>query len=280
MICKISIIDKLKFMRIIKYSVFIFLLINSLLFAQNSVKINDTTVSRETVADIPLLGTIQSDNLNTLTIELIYDARIIDLQSASGGIDYAIKESTPDFKTDFSKIDSARVTITSHNASTVTNGIICMLHIRGLVFSDSLAYILPFRLLINNEEVPAIYQKGIIKVPGIPIFPNFPDNLSHGYPNPFSYQTRFDFSLQETSSVKFLVYTMIGIKVVDSDDSQGMLRVFSYDDNSEKTDLSALKKGTYYVLFTPQNQEIASQYFIFVMKTDRGVFNTNIIYCK
>ena len=192
-------------MKVIKYSIIVFILLSALLPAQNSIKIKDSTITREFYTDIPLVGTIEGTNLNELRVELIYDSRIIDIKSASGQAGYAMQEATPEFTIDYNKIDSAHVIIRSTNPAPVNDGIICMLHIRGLVYSDSIAYILPNRLLINGQEVSANFQAGNIKVLGTPVFPNFPDNLSPGYPNPFAYQVRFNFSLKESSSVKFIV---------------------------------------------------------------------------
>jgi hypothetical protein len=267
-------------MKVIKYSVFIFVLLSTVLLAQNSIKFDDVKVGREHYVDVALKGTVTGNNISQLRVELIYDSRIIDIKSASGGTGFVMQEEKPDVRTDFSKLDSARLIITSHNVQAVTDGIICNLQIKGLVWSDSLAYVLPLRMFINGEEVETDIKQGIVTVVGTLIFPNFPDFLGNGYPNPFNYQVRFDFSLKKSSSVEFVVYTMNGIKVIDSDNSDGMLLVFSKESGIPLNDLTNLKEGAYYVLFTPKNQEIASQYFIFVMKTDRQVFNTNILYCK
>jgi hypothetical protein len=267
-------------MKVIKFSIFLFIICSTALLAQNSVWLNDTTVDRERYSDIPLYGTITGADLTDLTIELVYDSRIIDIKSASGGTGYAMQAETPVFTTDFTRIDSARVTIKSNDVVAVNNGIICNLQVKGLVFSDSLAYVTPLRVLINGQEVTANLKSGIIKVLGPPVFPNFPDHLSYGYPNPFNYQVRFDFSLKQESAVQFIVYTMSGVRVLDSENSQGMLKVYSSKNNIPVEDLTNLQEGSYYVIFTPLPMEIASQYFVFVMKTDRQVFNTNIIYCK
>ncbi len=268
-------------MKVIKYSIILFVIFGTSLLAQNSCRIKDTTVDREQYADIPLYGTVTGSQLADLTIEIVYDSRIIDIKSATGGVNFAMQEDEPEFSTDFTKIDSARITIKSNDVKQITDGIICNLQIKGLVFSDSLAYVTPLRMLINGEEVEATLTTGIIKVTGPPIFPNFPDHLSYGYPNPFNFQVRFDFSLKQKSAVRFLVYSMSGVKVLDSeDDTQGMLKVFSNENNTPVEDFGNVAKGSYYIIFTPLFSEIASQYFVFVMKTDRQVFNTNIIYCK
>ncbi len=268
-------------MKVIKYSIFIFVLLSSAIFAQNSVNFEDATVDREHYVSLALSGTITGDNIKTLTVEIVYDSRIIDIKSASGKNGFAMQEALPEIKTDFTKLDSALLTITSHNAVAVNKGTICNLLIKGLVWSDSMAYVLPLKVLINGKEVSTDNLKqGIVKVLGNPIFPNFPDYLGNGYPNPFNYRVRFDFSLKKKSSVKFTLYKMNGVKVLDSDDSKDMLLVFSTKNGTVLNSLSNLEEGSYYVLLTPKNQEIASQYYLFVMQTDRQVFNTNIIYCK
>ena len=267
-------------MRVIKYSVFIFVLLSTILLAQNSIIFNDVKVGREQYIDVALYGTISGDNISELKVELLYNSRIIDIKSAKGQPGFAMQEDNPEFRTDFSKLDSARLIITSRNAHAVKDGIICNLQIKGLVWSDSLAYVLPFRVFIDGNEVEADVKQGIVTVVGTPIFPNFPDFLGNGYPNPFNYQVRFDFSLKKSTPVEFIVYTMNGIRVIDSENNDGMLLVFSKESGIPLNDLSNLKEGAYYVLFTPKNQEISSQYFIFVMKTNREAFNTNILYCK
>jgi len=270
-----------KFEKVSEMLTFIFIYFCSVqIFAQNSIEIEDTNVGRETYVDIPLIGTISAGTINSLRIEIIYDSRIIDISSAAGDASFAIREAEPGFTTDFTKLDSALVTISSTNAVPISNGVICNLRVKGLVYSDSIAYVLPIRLFVNDQEVPIEATKGEITVIGTPIFPNFPDNLSHGYPNPFNYQVRFNFSLEKTSKVAFKLFNMSGRQIIDSDNSQDMFEFFDSISNARLTDLSNLSEGSYYLLFTPKNYLVSSGLYILTMQTDRQVFNTNIIYSK
>jgi len=268
---------------IVKITINLFLFIaffSPQLSAQNSLGVGNETISRDSYVDIPLTGTISAPNINSLKIEIVYDARIIDIASAEGGSSFAIRESNPKFETDFTKLDSANVTISTNDAVSINNGIICNLKIKGLVFSDSVAYVLPIKLSINGSDVTTETSGGRITVTGTPIFPNFPDNLSYGYPNPFNYQVRFDFSLKDYSKVRVKLFNMTGLQVLDSDNNKDMLSVFDSETNLKIDDLNSLTKGRYYVLLMPKQNEIASGLYFLSLQTDRQVFNTNIIYCK
>jgi len=259
------------------YFAFVFL---STAYSQNSVTVRDTTIDRDKYYNIPVIGTLVNGNVTELSIEFVFNSRVIDIQKAEGSPLFAIKEENPLLTIDYTNPDSAIATITSNNVSGISNGVICLLSIRGLVYSDSIAFINPINLLINGSNVEFNKETGHITVLGPSIYPDFPDYLGYGYPNPFNYQVRFDFSLEKSSSVTFELYNLAGLLVTNSeDDDNQIFRVFT-SLNVPVNDLTSLNEGSYYLLLTPRNYIHASGYYILIMKVGKKVFNTNIIYNK
>jgi hypothetical protein len=258
----------------------LFLGSSGFLLSQNFITISDTTVTRSEYSTLSLYGTISQSPVNSLSIEIIYDSRVLDIKSASGGTGMAITEASPDFKTDFSRLDSARITITSNSAASINNGIICRLLVKGLVFSDSVGYVRPTRLIVNGSEVTFNTGTSRIKVTGNLIFPNFPDNLGDAVPNPFFGSTRLNFSLEKPSAISFSVYNMIGLLISESVSDKDFFKVFDAKTNAPINLTAPLKEGGYYLVLSPDYFQVASGYYILFMKTDRGLFNKNLIFNK
>lgn len=262
------------------FSVYFLFLILSVANSQNSITVRDTTIDRDKYYDIPLIGTIDNPNITELKIVFVFNSRVIDIQKAEGSPLFAIKEANPILTVDYANPDSAIATITAQNVSSIAGGVICMLSIRGLVYSDSIAFINPINLFINGSVVQFDKETGYIKVFGPAIYPDFPDYLGYGYPNPFNYQARFDFSLENASPVIFELYNLSGLLVADSEgDNNEFFRIYT-SVNVPVNDLTLLNEGSYYLLMTPRNYIHASGYYILIMKVGKKVFNTNIIYSK
>lgn len=248
--------------------------------SQNKIYVADTTIDRDKYHNIPLIGSLENVDITELRIEFVFNSRAIDIQKAEGSAAFAIKEATPLLTIDYTNPDSAIATIVSNNVSVISNGIICMLSIRGLVYSDSIAFITPVDLFINGNKVQFDKEIGYITVLGPLIYPDFPDYLGFGYPNPFNYQVRFDFSLEKASPVAFELYNLSGRLIADSDDDNNeIFRVFT-SANIPVNELTSLSEGKYYLLLTPKNYIHSSGYYVLIMKIGKKVFNTNIIYSK
>ena len=138
----------------------------------------------------------------------------------------------------------------------------------------------------NNQQTQhdAKLDAGIIKVLGPPIFQIKLDNLGIGYPSPFPTNTtntiKFPVIIQQSSTLSFAIYTCDGREIVSSAENESMFELFN--EKNVKLELSdnLYDAGSYELHFNPDNTKIASGLYFLVMKTDRGVYNTNFIYCK
>ena len=270
------IVNKLKLLIIIILSV----IPGFNVLSQNDISISDTLVTRTEYFEIPVNGTLQVNAGDNVSIEIVYDSRIIDIKSAIGGNGMAITEAAPAIATDFTKLDSAKLTITSSNVVPVTNGIICKLSVKGLVFSDSVGYIHPYKIIINGIETPVSQKYARVLVRGTLIFPNYPDNLGDAVPNPFFYSTKLNFSLEKPSKVHFILYSLIGGLIAESQNSTEIFKIYNIIDNQRVDASSVLAAGVYYLIVTPVSFETSSGYYMLVMQTDRDIYNKNLIYNK
>jgi hypothetical protein len=252
------------------------------LYASESVYLKDTVIGRTGIYSIPVFGSI-STNASSLEIVLSFNAHVIDINSVSGGKKFAIKDSIPGYSVDLSRLDSSLITISSNNIQAVDNGIICTLNVRGLFYSDSNCPVIPQAMYIDSQQIKnASFGAGKIIVRGNLVVPYLPDNLSFGVPNPsYSGLISFNFSLGDSSYLKFSVFNLAGALVTASDDGQGMFSVFTDDLSRQISDISRkIEKGKYALRFYPDVSKIANGMYFIVMRTDRGIYNTNFILAK
>jgi hypothetical protein len=251
-------------------------------WSQSSVQAPTARIDRAKIYNLPVIGSLPSGPITELKLLFYYDARIIDIKSASGSEAMAIEDIIPNYTSDYKKIDSTFFIVIGNKVKSVTNDTLCMLQIEGLAFSDSIAYIKPYQIWINGNFISNTqFTNGRITVNGSSILPNFPDNFGYGYKNPFDYSISFDFNLEKSSKAEFLIFTISGGQVVSSKTDPQMFTINDEINGKHITNMSQiLDKGSYTMTFTPDETMISSGLYIIVMKTDRSVYNRNFIYIK
>lgn len=250
--------------------------------AENKVYLRDTIIERGVSLKIPIYGTISFSPIDNFYIELQYDARIINISSVAGAPDYIIKPINPFFQNDLKDLNSAILSISTNDAQSKENGIVCVLELEGLVFSDSIVDIFLNKIVINGIERSEFKGKiGTITVRGQSFLPNFPDNLGLNYPNPFTDETRFEFNLENTTLISFYIYNSSGQAIYSSENTPEIFKVFSYDGLPvNKPFEQSLSRGKYYALFRPPTYDFASGVYFFGLKTDKGFYNRSFLVLK
>ena len=279
-------------MNCIKYTfIFIILIIISSfcspkLQSQDHIYFRDTNIQRADIYNFVIYSDFKNikdgDNIDLI---LSYDTRIIFIRGLITGNGYWVDQPSVNPDTNLTRLDSAIIKISAKNVKVINNNIFCILQIEGLASSDSICRIVPRQLIINEKTVTdAKLDTGIIKVLGPSIYPNNPDNLGNGYPSPFpttiTSTIKFPFSIQKPSKLTFAIYTCDGRQIISTSDNDGMFEIYKNITNKINLTENPYDAGSYELHFNPDITKIASGLYFLIMKTDRGVYNTNFIYHK
>ena len=255
----------------------------SSLMSQVSASFNDTAIQRGNINQIPIYGTVSGTAVTDIKLVFSFDSRIIDVKGGLGGDKYAMKSKETVFSLSFPKLDSAVFEISSNEIQNISNGIICMVKVEGLVFSDSLAKLTLEAIYVNGTPVSDfVPYSGIIKVLGESYLAHLPDYLGQCIPNPFVGKAKFDFSLENSSKVKFFIYTALGRLVMTSDENEfSIFTAKSLEKTLDITDFSSvIGRGNYSLTFSPIPWEFAQGLYFLIMQTDKGTYKTNFLYFK
>lgn len=263
-------------------NILLFSVIPTNLQSENRIFLRDTTIERGNNYIIPIYGTINFSPLDNITLEIQYDARIININSVSGDPNFIIISKKPNVQHKLRDLNNSLIIISSNEAQSKEDGILCYLETEGLVFSDSIADIFLNRVVINGIERNELKGKiGSITVRGQSFLPNFPDNLGLNFPNPFSNETRFEFNLENTTQISFFMYNSSGKEIYSSINTPEIFEVFSYDGNLiDEPFGKSLTRGKYFVLFRPPAYDFASGVYFFGLKTDKGFYNRSFSVIK
>ena len=261
----------------------IFILSYFHLFSQTTILIPDTLIPRGKIYHINISGSINQNPINNLKLTFLFDSRIIDIKSVTSSPNSVIKCNPPVYNFNYDKTDSATLEINCDNVQNISNGIICSFDIEGLVGPDSVAYLNPTGVFINGiQDSNAIFKKGLIAVPGVPIFQKYIERLGQNYPNPFNATSFFPFTIENSAKVKFLIYSSYGQLISSSDKNDGTMIVLMSTKNGNKiiNNLdNKLNEGDYLLQYSPSLKLSSGVYFL-DMITDFGVYNTGFIFQK
>jgi hypothetical protein len=277
---------KLDINRMKKYLILLILLFGfSEIYSQITVSVSDTTIPRGEIYDIPINITIpenEFEEINDFSIEITYDARVINIQNVTGGTEYLMQCPLPIFINDYEDQKNAILSISCDDCIVVENSRLCIISIQGLVAPDSLSSFVVTGVNINGESIDDLQNTpATIKVPGTPFFQQYPEGLGLNFPNPCHYTTVFPFNINKTSRVEFEMFNASGRKLLSSTDKDMKIFtmyyiskngvVFITDFNSE------LDQGSYFLRMDIPEYEISSGLYYMKMKTKSGEYNTNFL---
>ena len=253
-------------------------------YAQSIVSVPDTAIPRGKIYSIPISGKIEQSGVDNIRIRLQFNARVINIKSATGSDNYIMKCLTPKLiNPDLTNIDTATIDITCDSISSSTAGIFCMIDVEGLAGPDSLTLLTPIAIYVNEiPDLLATAKSGLIKVPGPLVHQRFPEWLGQNYPNPFSWFCFFPISIEKSTKVDFKIFTNDGSEVISSNSFWETIEIYKETGTGEvKINWHAdlLERGNYKLHLIP-DAELASGSYFLVMKTDNGIYNKRFLYLK
>jgi hypothetical protein len=252
-------------------------------FAAGSLEIKDTIIERGRVYKIPVYGTIPSSSANIIQLEFIFDAMVLDIKKADGDNNYGLPADLI-YNFDFSNIKKSKITISSASYKKKFSGTICVLEIEGLAGIDTTSNIEPVSMLFDNDSLPEINLiKGNIKVNSFPVEPKFIERLGQNYPNPFSDQTTFPFSIDKETNVNFKMYSLNGKLLNEQSELNDVFRIAVNDENGNAIDKPytyRFNRGNYKIVLKPYLWKLSSGAYCLILRTDTGVYRMNFIYIK
>jgi len=260
------------------------ILLNSNLniLSQSSVIVPDGDAPRGFVSNILVQGTIPGP-VAEITIKFRYNALLLDIKKITGGPDFAFTDGEINFDNNMTILDSAILTISGLNVQPVENGTICVVELEGLAGPDSIAIFEPVEMLINGEEPGNIdYLSGILTI-GDPVFQRFPENLGSNYPNPFNFNTKFPFSINKKTKVKFYIYSLDGNLVQEIPHPSPIIEYYFFDSNGKpmKDALSnGFERGKYEIELIPVNWKVAKGIYFMIMETSKKVYHRTFIFMR
>jgi hypothetical protein len=251
--------------------------------SNTNITVRDTVFDRLSTHTIPVYANFDSSNILKLDITFIYNSNIIDIQSIKSDNNTVINCTQPTITKKFDKLDSATIEIKCDSIIS-TNTILCYFEIEALVCPDSIGYICPSNLIINDtlQKNPTLVS-GKIQIP--PTFTNkdYPEGLGYNYPNPFYYSTDFHFSINRSTKVEFTIFSLSGRDlfnnlslgkecILKKITDQGYIYISTLD--------SALERGNYILTFTPIFMEFPTGLYFFNLKTENNSYNNNFMFIK
>lgn len=271
-------------MKYILFAIILVICFGSALFGQNSLSIDNYQKQRGVNFDIFLNGSINHVSPNSIEIKIRFNSMVLAINKVDGGAEYAIQDANPEYNVDFKNFNNSELTIKSSNLKNITNGKICKIQIEGLAASDTVSNFEPFSLVINGEvQTSTQFQTGIITINSSPIQPKFINGLSSNYPNPFTEKTRFNFSYENETELKFSIFSNSGREVYNYPNSKQSFEVKFFDNQNNLMQIPSnnkLNPGRYYVEIAPIPWEVTAGVYYFVLYIGSDAFKENIIYIK
>lgn len=262
------------------------LFFNSLnLKSQNLIEFSDTTLFRGNQAEIPIYGSVNKSNIKSIEITFEYNALNLDIKSVYGNTDFAMKCLTLVSNNNMIDLINSKFTVFCNDVQNVSNGIICKIIVEGLAGPDSVTFLTPKSIKINDTIVSdVILQEGKIRIPGEPVDQQYPEGIGKNYPNPFNESTTFPLSINYKTMVSFNIYTTDGRFILSNEYANDMLELSFFDNRHNKIPITNLKspleRGNYELRLNPDHMRFASGEYYLIMITEDKVYHRNFIYLK
>jgi hypothetical protein len=243
--------------------------------------IPDTTIPQGKLFYVPITGTIQQDDLESLSISFSFDALNLDIKHIVGGENYAIKCDTVQAVLNLSDLRNSTAKIECSDTRSISNDTICWLLVEGLAGPDTVSTLSINEIMINGGVLSdAEINSGLITVPNRYDFREV-TSIGNNFPNPFAEQSKFKIQLKEKSKIEFFVYSSLG-KLAFKSEGQDWLLLFKEDSGgiSQIDDWSGELEEGKYILQMNIPIDIPSGGYYLLMVTNQGVFEKSFMLLK
>ncbi len=246
------------------------------------VELRDTSIARGSGNLVPVYGTIGTELTGELELSLRFNAYVIDVKRIITNATTCLDESHT-FDVDISKLESSSLFVKSNSYRKPFTGILFYLEVEGLAGPDTSTLVTPIVLKVGGNEVPGTFVGGIISVQSVPVSPKLTEGLGQNFPNPFSVYTEAFFSVDKSTKVSFILYSLSGRNVhsVSLSDPAFITEIFDEHGNQiENHNEHIFESGRYRLRLTPYSWKLSSGAYYLVMTVQDNVYKTNFIYFK
>jgi|GEM_PF-6787266 len=288
----------------LKFIILVFILINTYSYTahcENNVEIKDTILQRGQLTKINIWGQlndlqISEDNITKFNFQ--FDSRLIHIDT----IDYNSLDNSEINKFYFNKqisinriynstnpelsifeiIFKGRNQNFTPNPTSDTLDILFGLNCEALVGSDSIGFIEPVLISIDDNIINNfVFRKGRFYL-GIPIFDIEKESIGNIYPNPFDDFSTIDFTLVKDSKVSLAIYSVEGGLVSMFPD---MIKKVKYifvkgNDILDYDGTTLLNKGKYRISIDPDNNFFSSGAYVLFININGDILKANFIFQK
>lgn len=280
---------------------FVFITTNNYLYCKSKIEIKDTILQRGKLTKINILG--QFDDLkltddNIIKVNFQFDSRLIHIDT----IDYSSLIEPEINKFYFNKQLSINRVYNStnpelsifeivfkginqnfiSNSATDNLDILFALNCEALAGIDSIGFIEPLSVAIDNIEINNFtFQKGRFYL-GIPIVDIEKESIGNIYPNPFGDFSTIDFTLVKDSKVSLAIYSVEGGLVSMFPDNVKNVK-YTFVKGNEVIDYDGttqLNKGNYRISIDPDNNYFSSGAYVLFVNINGNSLKTNFIFQK
>ena len=249
------------------------------IIAKGQAEINDTTISLDVVS-LPVIG--WTENWIGKPITYIFKVNWVsfELLEITGNVNSAILNNNIQYNFDWEtgeiivKINEIKP---NFNKGVLFNIVVRIL--TNVYFYDpyDIFTITPKSISIGDSLINLEEKTAQISLNYTPTNLTYISDISFNYPNPFNYETKIMFSLNETQSVNCEIYNSLGVCVKRiPDKNEDYSSAFYYElINSNRQDIkieesNILEKGLYHLLLRKNFIEIASDVYYLVFRIGDG----------
>lgn len=252
-------------------------------FAQNYINIPDSTLPRTgLVYSLPVYSNIDLHNASSVKIKIYFNYYLIDIKNISGGSNNAFSDANPSFALDVTNPTQAVLEITSSQINPNYSGTLCSINLETLAGPDSIAVFIPFYIEINQLQISEVtFDNGTIRI-GDPVYPVLNEGISHIYPNPYSFAENVVFTIEDSTTVDFYIYSTLG-QLATRIPGSNILKYKFFDNAGQEipsTNNYKFSRGIYRLYFESIPWKFSSSAYSIVMVTNKGIFRSNFIHLK
>ncbi|MGQ9819407.1 MAG: hypothetical protein ACUVQ1_05730 [Candidatus Kapaibacteriales bacterium] len=249
-----------------------------IIFSQNRIAIPSKSIERGKIDTITITGTLLLRNSASLRIKLLFDAHFIDIKKVIGNPEFAITEVEPEFNIDLTKIDSAVLNVQSSKFQSVTNGTIFQVLLEGLVYQDSITYIYPIEVALDDSLLETQKDPGRIIIQGPTVIPISVTSIGFAYPSPVQSPLKFNFTLSKQTRLHFALFSINGKQILSSTNNPGNFTVLKGSTNVSLNETFAT--GSYILQIEIPNEISSGVYFLRMDTTEFGPFYSKFMLLK
>lgn len=288
----------------LRFIILVFILIHTYNFnalSENKIEIKDTTLQRGRLNKVNIFGQLNDLNIsedNITKFNFQFDSRLIHIDTIEYSILSDIEKNQFYFNQQINinriynstspELSTFEITFKgiNQNFTNIPNSdslnLLFSLNCEALVGSDSIGFIEPILVSIDDNPISNFsFKRGRFYL-GIPIFDIEKESIGNVYPNPFGDFSSIEFTLVKDSKVSVAIYSLQGGLVSMFPD---MIKNVKYlfvkgNDILDYDGTTLLNKGKYRISIDPDNNYFSSGAYVIFININGNLLKTNFIFQK